>query len=310
VQAKIIKTLTAKYCVSTSKQATAECFTNDTLAWIFGKQTGRWYGKSAPPVVRVFANYFNMGLRELLQRINQPGLDRRQIVEKMGEEYAEIIMPKLMDALSTPVQVMLPKYLMSSAEARSSGRKLRSAADVYDAPPFGHFIKSKIIGVRADLETWLSSRYGTSGFLEVYITYGLGHEYRHAIDRELRISGGSSFLSRVKAATGRAKLGYYGQKDEYAAEFYNVIDKLKRVPDRNDINELCRFYEKYGDRIHTRIKAKKLAGFDITDMDLLIQSPWLRGMVDCSDRKGTVARFDALSLKYKSKQMAERKRRK
>ena len=100
--------------------------------------------------------------------------------------------------------------------------------------------------------------------------------------------------------------------DEFYAELQNLISSLNGLPTKKDIKHLCILYRKYpGDMIHQRIKLKVLRGYEITDIDYMIQSPLMRSLINCQDEAATYQRFKVLAHKLeKRKQLEERRKRK
>ena len=306
VQAKVVDALEARYCVSTSTKRSIDSFVNDALYWINGKG-------SMPSSIRTYANYFDLSVATITKRIKDkhPGLStRKETIELMGSEYVREIMPKIKSALDTPVQVMLPRVMTMSAEGSPSY-----------APDGAHFVQDKLIGIRGDLETKFAKDYRTDSkqALRKYIFYVLRHEFYHTLDRELRVSGKRSFLQRAAKIGSKRVKGYYGvdvrrgkMADEFYAELQNLISSLNGLPTEKDIKDLCILYKKYpGDKIYQRIKLKTLRGYEITDIDYMIQSPLMRSLINCNDEAETYRRFKVLAYKLeKRKELEERRKRK
>ena len=306
IQIKVIDALEARYCVSVDRSRSINCFVKDAQHWINGKG-------DMPSSIRTYANYFNLSVATVAKRIKNkhPGLStRKETIELMADEYVREILPKIQAALDTPVQVMLPKVMTMSAEG-----------SVGKIPYAAHFVQTKAIGIRGDIEAKFQKEYKTDNkqALKKFIFYALRHEFYHTLDRELRVSGKRSFLDRAAKIGSERVKGYYAVDvargkvaDEFYAELQNLISSLNGLPTKKDIKHLCILYRKYpGDMIHQRIKLKVLRGYEITDIDYMIQSPLMRSLINCQDEAATYQRFKVLAHKLeKRKQLEERRKRK
>ena len=251
-------------------------------------------GVAMPLSLRAYADYFNINTKQLGQRISAQG-NVDSSIENMAIEFASEVAPKIEKGLATPVYIVPADWLASTVEGGGS--------------PAGHWPETGKIGVRSDIRQYFKNRYHTDKGFRKFLYYVLKHEFQHGIDRVTEASSKQSFLSTRTAVGGDTCPGYYKSQDEFYAEFLNVISTLRRLPNKEDINIICGLYRLYGkNNIKKRIALKAKQGLEITEYDIMLNSPVLMCLVDCDDPAGTLKRFRTQA--YKAKQLEERRKRK
>ena len=180
-----------------------------------------------------------------------------------------------------------------------------------------HWPGGKLIGVRCDILAWYFDwikvkQRDASGWptgFRKFLFYGLYHEFKHTLDRELQVSGKQSVLKR-STSLGMEMLDYYKNPAEFWAEWNNILDTFGRIPTEKDVKQLCWLYNRYSD-ITDRIRIKEKEGTKVTRLDFAIQSPLLMKVVKPGcDNPSKVAKVFRNIEKRNPNRLDERKRKK
>ena len=209
------------------------------------------------------------------------------------EYYRRFLAPYIKRAIDTKVTIAPPKDMIS-----------RSGDSIHDMM---FWTKPSEIKIVNNISSAYANRYGTKKGFRKYIKFVLYHEFGHALDYALNIAWRTStssgaFTRDVKSisAGGGESDPYFDMSTEYGrrevfAEWSALQDLLGGTLGLGDIENLCYIKKKYPKRDRIKIKAER--GYEITELDYVMQSALIQSFLNCDDHKDTLKRLNSMGLK-------------